>query len=79
MDREFLVVNQKATAFYPFPCPVYIEKTADPKPKFQVYCGSYVMAVYDSMVPAKMELDRLLSTWLDVEQRYFRFAKVDET
>lgn len=80
MENQILLISQNATALHPFPCPTHIEKYGKPteqgcKSVFSIFCGDTKMADYTSIVPAKMEIERLRTAWRNGEDREFRFVK----
>lgn len=67
--RTMLLIGQSGNSIHPFPCHIDIERRCNPDTKntyFVVICdGEYVIAKYQEMVPAKMEVTRLRGVWHD--------------
>lgn len=78
-----LLINSKGTAVHPFPCPLcFIKKTVikdnNPVEVWAVAAGSeanFILAQYRELVPAKMEIQRMLQQFRENPSEDFIFAK----
>lgn len=79
-----ILMNYKGTAVHPFPCPVCISKSTRPnqdgKPTtlYAVVCGEnadFIIASYHELVPAKMEIRRLVDVYGETPDALFTFMK----
>ena len=78
-----LLINPNGTAMYPFPCPLcIINRTVEEDGKSVVLrviaCGeaaNFAIASYHELVPAKMEIARLLGAFKENPDQEFWFMK----
>lgn len=75
-----LLINSKGTAVHDFPCPVCIIKnfTRDGGQYWAICCGgdtNFCIAKYGNIIPAKLELLRLIKQYHENPNEDFIFAK----
>lgn len=79
-----ILQNYKGTAVHPFPCPVIIlkktiaEKGKEPRQVNAIICGpdaNFILATYRDIVPAKMELKRMIDQYKEDPDSLFIFMK----
>lgn len=79
-----LLMNYKGTALHPFPCPLCIgeraglDKGGKSIQKKVILLGpeaDFVIASYHELVPAKMEIQRLLGVYREDPNAIFTFMK----
>lgn len=75
-----LLINSKGTAVHPFPCPICIIKNISREGgQYWAICvggdTNFIIAAYHNIIPAKMELQRLIKQYHENPDEDFIFAK----